>query len=154
MPGPGYAVKVHCDMERVCGCDEGSGESVGWMRVADINMTRDKENCPAGFRKVTTSGKRMCGGQSSRSLGIDTLRFLFSLLCYSPIPPKTAYYAQEDAYYAQYATYCSFFIQIYTIKQTCSNNNISLNYIVPSLIQLYSPPETCTAVYWMHSLHV
>ena len=63
--GPGYAVKVYCDMERVCGCDEGSGGSVGWMRVADINMTRDKENCPAGFRKVTSSDKRMCGGQSS-----------------------------------------------------------------------------------------
>ena len=63
--GPGYAVKVYCDMERVCGCDEGSGGSVGWMRVADIDMTRDKENCPAGFREVTASGKRMCGGQSS-----------------------------------------------------------------------------------------
>ena len=55
-------------MERVCGCDEGSGGSVGWMRVADIDMTRDKENCPAGFSDVTSSGKRMCGGQSSRCI--------------------------------------------------------------------------------------
>ena len=31
------------------------------MRVADIDMTRHKENCPAGFRLVTSSGKRMCG---------------------------------------------------------------------------------------------
>ena len=38
------------------------------MRVADINMTRPNENCPAGFRKVTTSGKTMCGGQSSRCI--------------------------------------------------------------------------------------
>ena len=30
---PGYAVKVFCDMERVCGCDEGRGEGEGWMRV-------------------------------------------------------------------------------------------------------------------------
>ena len=29
-------------------------------------MTKNKENCPAGFRKVTSSGKSMCGGQSSR----------------------------------------------------------------------------------------
>ena len=36
------------------------------MRVADINMTRDKENCPTGFRDVTSSGKSMCGGQGSR----------------------------------------------------------------------------------------
>ena len=35
------------------------------MRVANINMTRHNENCPAGFRKVTASGKTMCGGQSS-----------------------------------------------------------------------------------------
>ena len=35
------------------------------MRVADIDMTRPNENCPAGFRKVTASGKTMCGGQSS-----------------------------------------------------------------------------------------
>ena len=62
---PGYAVKVFCDMERVCGCDEGRGEGGGWMRVANINMTRPNENCPAGFRKVTDSGKTMCGGQSS-----------------------------------------------------------------------------------------
>ena len=57
----GYAVKVYCDMERVCGCDGGGG----WMRVADIDMTRPNENCPAGFRKVTASGKTMCGGQGA-----------------------------------------------------------------------------------------
>ena len=34
------------------------------MRVADFDMTRPNENCPAGFRKVTASGKTMCGGQS------------------------------------------------------------------------------------------
>ena len=38
------------------------------MRVADIDMTRPNENCPAGFRKVTTSGKTMCGGQGARCI--------------------------------------------------------------------------------------
>ena len=33
--------------------------------MADIDMTRPNENCPAGFRKVTASGKTLCGGQSS-----------------------------------------------------------------------------------------
>ena len=60
--GPGYAVQVYCDMERVCGCDEGRRGRGGWMRVADIDMTRHKENCPTGFREVTSSGKKMCGG--------------------------------------------------------------------------------------------
>ena len=36
--------------------------------MADINMTRPNENCPAGFRKVTTSGKTMCGGQGRRCI--------------------------------------------------------------------------------------
>ena len=57
-----YAVKVYCDMERVCGCDGGGG----WMRVADINMIRFNINCPQGFPKITAAGKRMCRGQSSR----------------------------------------------------------------------------------------
>ena len=33
--------------------------------MADIDMTRPNENCPAGFRKVTASGKTMCGGQGA-----------------------------------------------------------------------------------------
>ena len=70
--GPGYAVKVYCDMERVCGCDEGRRGRGGWMRVADIDMTREKENCPTVFREVTSSGKRMCGG---RGEGCDSTRF-------------------------------------------------------------------------------
>ena len=35
------------------------------MRVADIDMTRPNENCPAGFRKVTASGKTMCRYQGA-----------------------------------------------------------------------------------------
>ena len=35
------------------------------MRVANINMTRHKENCPTGFREVTSSGKRMCGSRGT-----------------------------------------------------------------------------------------
>ena len=38
------------------------------MRVADIDMTRHKENCPSGFRRITSSDKVMCGGQSSRCI--------------------------------------------------------------------------------------
>ena len=38
------------------------------MRVADINMTRPNEECPAGFRKVTDSEKTLCGGQDSRCI--------------------------------------------------------------------------------------
>ena len=39
------------------------------MRVTDIDMTQHKENCPSGFRRITSSGKVMCGGQGSRFIG-------------------------------------------------------------------------------------
>ena len=35
------------------------------MRVADINMTRPYEDCPAWFRKITASDKSMCGGRGA-----------------------------------------------------------------------------------------
>ena len=38
------------------------------MRVADIDMTRLNINCPQGFTKITTAGKRICGSQSSRCI--------------------------------------------------------------------------------------
>ena len=41
------------------------------MRVADINMTRPNENCPAGFRKVTSNGKTMCGGQNASCISTN-----------------------------------------------------------------------------------
>ena len=55
-------MQVYCDMGRVCGCDEGRRGREGWMTVGNIDMTRHKENCPIGFREVTSSGKTMCGG--------------------------------------------------------------------------------------------
>ena len=33
--------------------------------MADIDMSRPNENCPAGFRKFISSGKTMCGGQGA-----------------------------------------------------------------------------------------
>ena len=41
------------------------------MRVADINMTRQEENCPTGFREVTSSGKRMCGGRGTNCVSTN-----------------------------------------------------------------------------------
>ena len=51
------AVQVYCDMERVCGC----GGTAGWMRVADLDMTRQGEECPAGLTLSSSSNKRLCG---------------------------------------------------------------------------------------------
>ena len=52
------------------------------MRVADINMTLQK-SCPSGFRKIISSGKVMCGGQSSRciSTSFSSHGIEYSRLC-------------------------------------------------------------------------
>ena len=69
------------------------------MRVADINMTRPNENCPAGFRKVTASGKTMCGGQSSRCISTT---FASHGLQYSRVCGKIMGYqfGELDGFYA------------------------------------------------------
>ena len=53
------------------------------MRVADIDMTRNKENCPTGFREVTSSGKRMCGGRGTScvSTSFSSHGFEYSRVC-------------------------------------------------------------------------
>ena len=38
------------------------------MRVVHIDMTQPNQDCPAGFRKVTASGKTMCGGQGEQCI--------------------------------------------------------------------------------------
>ena len=75
----GHVVEVFCDMERVCGCSGGRG----WMRVANIDITRPNEDCPEGFRKVTSNGKTMCGGQSSQiiSTTFPLHGFQYSQVC-------------------------------------------------------------------------
>ena len=53
----GYARQAYCDMTRRC------SSIGGWMRVADIDMTNPTQNCPHGFRTIT-SPRRLCGRQS------------------------------------------------------------------------------------------
>ena len=58
--GTGYANLEYCDMTRRCCNSTG-----GWMRVAHLNMTDPKQNCPSGFRLIT-SPKRTCGTPGER----------------------------------------------------------------------------------------
>ena len=57
--GTGYANLEYCDMTRTCCNSTG-----GWMRVANLNMTDTNQNCPSGFRQIT-SPKRTCGTPGS-----------------------------------------------------------------------------------------
>ena len=52
----GRVTEHYCDMER-----EGCGTRGGWMRVAHLDMTQPNQQCPSGFRLITSSSKRLCG---------------------------------------------------------------------------------------------
>ena len=58
--GTGYANQEYCDMTRRCYNSTG-----GWMRVANLNTTDINQQCPSGFRLIT-SPKRTCGTPGSR----------------------------------------------------------------------------------------
>ena len=58
--GTGYASLEYCDMTRRCCNSRG-----GWMRVAHLDMIDPNQQCPSGFRLIT-SPKRTCGAQGRR----------------------------------------------------------------------------------------
>ena len=54
----GSASQQYCDMSRTC-----CGRTGGWMRVANLDMKVRKQQCPSGFRLVT-SPRHSCGRHS------------------------------------------------------------------------------------------
>ena len=60
------ARRTYCDMTTRCCNSTG-----GWMRAVDLNMTKPTQNCPRGFRTIT-SPKRLCGRQSGTGCASTT----------------------------------------------------------------------------------
>ena len=60
--GTGCAKLEYCDMTRRC-CDS----TGGWMRVANLDMTDSNQQCPSGFRLIT-SPRRTCGTPGRRCM--------------------------------------------------------------------------------------
>ena len=52
--GTGYANLEYCDMTRTYCNSTG-----GWMRVAHLNFTDTNQNCPSGFRLITSPKEDM-----------------------------------------------------------------------------------------------
>ena len=67
------AVRVYCDMERVCGCN-GTG---GWTRVAFLYMTDTSQQCPGEWmlENYPTEPRRLCGYPSNASEGCLSAMF-------------------------------------------------------------------------------
>ena len=94
--GDGSPVQVYCEMEALQGCGCGDTE-VGWIRIANIDMTDPSQNCPVGvgpdwalnlFKEETRNGKRVCirtqeQGTSSECnlVFFDTFNIPFTQVC-------------------------------------------------------------------------
>jgi len=87
----GYATQAYCDMTSRC------ASTGGWMRVADFNMTHPSQNCPQGFRTIT-SPRRLCGRQ--RGPGCASTTFPVHGVSYQKVCGRIiAYqYYQTDAF--------------------------------------------------------
>ena len=73
----GSAVRVYCDMTRLCG-----GVTGGWRRVAELDMTNSSHQCPSSLQQRTDSNKRTCGiPQGCFSVTFSTATLEYSKVC-------------------------------------------------------------------------
>ena len=85
-PKPGHSKRQYCNMTLSCG-----GVIGGWMRVADLDMTKSSHQCPSGLRLRTDSGKRTCG-INSNSGTCSSVTIPVATLSYSKVCGKIAGY--------------------------------------------------------------
>ena len=82
----GSAVRVYCDMTRLCG-----GITGGWMRVGELDMTNSSTQCPSGLRQHTDSNIRTCT-RNSNSSGCSSVTLFTSNIYYSRVCGKIKAY--------------------------------------------------------------
>ena len=72
------AVQVYCDMNRRC-CNS----SGGWMRVAYLNTTDPTQQCPDGWRELTTPIRtcRRANGSYINTVVFNTSGILYNRVC-------------------------------------------------------------------------
>ena len=75
----GSAVRVYCDMIRLCGNTIG-----GWMRVAELDMTDNSIQCPSGLR-LNDNNLRTCGIISSGNQACSSATFNLNGIKYSSV---------------------------------------------------------------------
>ena len=81
----GRVTQQYCDMER-----EGCGTRGGWMRVAHLDMTQTNQQCPSGFRLITSSSKRLCGRPGGG--GCVSVKFSTNGIAYNKVCGKVIAY--------------------------------------------------------------
>ena len=86
---------LYCNMgEELCG-------SVGWTRLAYLNMTNSTQNCPSGFRLYQSGGVRACGRATSSGGSCTSVQFPSNGISYSQVCGRVVgyQYASTDADY-------------------------------------------------------
>ena len=81
----GSAVLVYCDPTRSCG-----GVTGGWRRVAELDMTNSRQQCPSALRQRNDSNMRTCGTDPDRDC--SSLTFPTDSLSYSKVCGKVRAY--------------------------------------------------------------
>ena len=85
----GRVTQQYCDMER-----EGCGTRGGWMRVAHLDMTQPNQQCPSGFRLITSSSKRLCGRPGPHG-GCVSVKFSTNGIAYNKVCGKVIAYQES-----------------------------------------------------------
>ena len=77
----GTAVRVYCDMNRVCGCSS----TGGWTRIANLNMSDPSQQCPGAWNLQTysTAPMRLCVGSHATCVSAmySTYGISYSQVC-------------------------------------------------------------------------
>ena len=101
----GTIQQVYCNLEHFCG-------SIGWTRVAYLDMSDLSQGCPAELRLYRRSGVRACGRQTSSSGSCDSVTFSTNGISYSQVcgrvigyqyghPDATHRSVSIDSYYVE-----------------------------------------------------
>ncbi len=78
--------RVYCDMNRTCG-----GVAGGWMKVAELDMTDNSNQCPSTLTQHINSNKRTCG-ISSNSASCAPVIYSIDAIKYSKVCGKIKAY--------------------------------------------------------------
>ena len=145
----GSAVRVYCDMTRTCGNITG-----GWMRVAELDMTRTSSQCPPSLCLNTTNPHtcRICSYAGNCSLDIYPVGINYSRVCGrvigyqvgTPDAFSIRYTSDFDGIQLTYAeprtniwTFAAAYAEVYDIKSIvcpCINSSDPLIQSVPESI--------------------
>ena len=111
---------VYCHMGELCGTEG------GWARLAYLDMSDSKQDCPTGFRLYESNEVRACGRATSSDGSCQSVQFPSNNISYSQVCGRVVgyQYTSPDAVYPGDYTR-----ETYGSVITPQHNNISSYYV-------------------------